>query len=37
MITLLLLVAAYGGWRTLRCLQQALNGLARRNEDMIFY
>ena len=37
MITLILLAAAYGGWRALRSLLQALNSLPRRNEDMIFY
>jgi hypothetical protein len=37
MLTLLLLAAAYGGWRFVRGALESLRGLPRSNEDMIFY
>ena len=36
MFTLLLIAAAYGGWRVVRAALESLRGLPR-NEDMIFY
>lgn len=37
MFTILILGAAYIGWRVLRAAVESLRGLPRRNEDMIFY
>lgn len=37
MLTLLMLLIAYGAWRGLRAAMGSLRGLPRRNEDMIFY
>jgi hypothetical protein len=34
MFTLLLVLAAYGGWRLVKA---AIQAVPRRNEDMIFY
>lgn len=37
MFTLLLIAAAYGGWRVVRAAFESLRSLPRTNEDMIFY
>jgi len=37
MFTILLIAAAYGGWRVVRAALESLRGLPRSNEDMIFY
>ena len=37
MFILLLIAAAYGGWRAVRAALESLRGLPRTNEDMIFY
>jgi hypothetical protein len=37
MFTLLIIAAAYGGWRAVRAALESLRGLPRNNEDMIFY
>ena len=37
MLTVLILAAAYGGWRVIAAAVTSLRGLPRRNEDMIFY
>jgi hypothetical protein len=37
MLTLLLIAAAYGGWRAVRAALESLRALPRSNEDMIFY
>lgn len=37
MLTILLIAAAYGGWRAVRAAIESLRGLPRSNEDMIFY
>jgi hypothetical protein len=37
MFTLLLIAAAYGGWRVARAALESLRSLPRTNEDMIFY
>lgn len=37
MLSLLVLAAAYGGWRGLRAVHDALRQLPRRNEDMVFF
>ena len=37
MFTLLILAAAYGGWRLSRAALELLRRLPRRNDDMIFY
>lgn len=37
MSALLLLVIAYGGWRTVRAAIATLRELPRSNEDMVFF
>ena len=37
MTALLLLLVAYGGWRTVLCAVDTLRGLPRSNEDMVFF
>ena len=37
MITLLVLAALYGGYRSVRAALESLRGLPQSNEDMIFY
>jgi len=37
MLTLLILAAAWGGWRVTRAALESLRNLPRRNEDMVFY
>jgi len=37
MLTLLILAALYGGWRATRAALQALRGLPRSNDDMVFF
>ena len=37
MFTILVIAAAYGGWRAVRAALESLRGLPRNNEDMIFY
>ena len=37
MFTVLLIAAAYGGWRVIRAAIESLRELPRTNEDMIFY
>ena len=38
MLTILLLVAAaYGGWRVVSAARESLRGLPRRNEDMFLF
>ena len=37
MLTLLILGAAYGGWRVLRAALDSLDALPRHNDDMIFF
>ena len=37
MLTLLILVAAYGGWHALRGVIRSLRALPQRNEDMVFF
>jgi hypothetical protein len=37
MIALLVLAAAYGGYRAVRAALESLRALPQRNEDMIFY
>jgi hypothetical protein len=37
MLTLLILVAVYGGWRVVRAGLESLRGLPRSNDDMIFF
>lgn len=37
MLTILLIAAAYGGWRAIRAAIESLKELPRSNEDMIFY
>jgi hypothetical protein len=37
MFTLLLIAAAYGGWRVTRAAIESLRELPRTNDDMIFY
>lgn len=37
MLILLALAAAYGGWRFAAAAARSLDGLPRRNDDMIFY
>jgi hypothetical protein len=37
MLSLLILVALYGGWRASRAALAALRQLPRSNEDMVFY
>jgi hypothetical protein len=37
MLTLLILAAAWGGWRVVRAAIESLRGLPQRNEDMVFY
>lgn len=37
MYTLLILAAVYGGWRATRAVLEALRGLPRSNDDMIFF
>ena len=37
MFTLLILAAAYGGWRVLRAAFESLRELPRSNDDMIFF
>ena len=35
--TLLILAAAYGGWRVVRAALESLRSLPRSNDDMIFF
>lgn len=37
MLTLLFLVAAYGGWRAVRGAVRSLRALPQRNDDMVFF
>jgi hypothetical protein len=37
MFTLLILAAAYGGWRLVRAALESLRALPRSNDDMIFF
>jgi hypothetical protein len=37
MLTILILAAAYGGWRVFRAARESLRGLPRRNEDMFYF
>jgi hypothetical protein len=37
MLSLLLIAALWGGWRTVRAARQSLRGLPRSNDDMVFY
>lgn len=37
MITLLALVAAYGGWRVVSAALESLRRLPRTNDDMVFF
>ena len=37
MFTLLILAAAYGGWRVVRAALESLRALPRSNDDMIFF
>jgi hypothetical protein len=37
MFTVLLIAAAYGGWRLVRAALESLRELPRTNDDMIFY
>jgi hypothetical protein len=37
MLTILILVAAYGGWRVVRAARESLRDLPRRNEDMFYF
>ena len=37
MFTLLILAAAYGGWRVVRAALESLRRLPRSNDDMIFF
>ena len=37
MSVLFILVAAYGGWRTIRAALATLQSLPRSNEDMVFF
>lgn len=37
MLSLLILVAAYGGWRATRAVLATLRRLPRSNEDLVFY
>ncbi len=37
MLTLVILAAAWGGWRVTRAAIQSLRSLPQRNEDMVFY
>ena len=37
MLTLLILVAAYGGWRAGAAALRSIEALPRRNEDMVFF
>lgn len=37
MFTLLIALAAYGGWRVVRAALESLRSLPRTNDDMIFY
>ena len=37
MTALLLLLAAYGGWRTVRAALATLRELPRSNDDMVFF
>ncbi|MDB5873158.1 MAG: hypothetical protein JWQ07_2600 [Ramlibacter sp.] len=37
MFTVLIIAAAYGGWRAVRAAVESLRELPRSNEDMIFY
>lgn len=37
MILLLVLAAAWGGWRLVQAALQSLAGLPRRNDDLVFF
>jgi hypothetical protein len=37
MFTLLIVAAAYGGWRVVRGALESLRSLPRSNDDMIFF
>jgi hypothetical protein len=37
MFTLLIIAAAYGGWRVVRAALESLRALPRSNDDMIFF
>ncbi len=37
MLILLILVAAFGGWRVARSALGALDALPQRNDDMVFF
>lgn len=37
MFTILLIAAAYGGWRLVHAALESLRELPRTNDDMIFY
>jgi hypothetical protein len=37
MLSLLILVALYGGWRAARAAMEALRRLPRSNDDLVFF
>jgi hypothetical protein len=37
MLTLILLVAAFGGWRATRAALASMRSLPRSNDDMVFF